>query len=155
MTKDVKNMSVRDYNNMLKKRSKLNEPETNSEIEVCSGEAFNERTAEPRDEFEGLCREPTEEKMMYRANKPAKNLLVDGLSQTGETLHEKKITSEDINDFIEDIYDLRKESMEKEGEYGLGNLVFKEMRNLGYLDHLKELKNELKSEELSLENLNK
>lgn len=85
----------------------------------------------------------------YRNNKASKKLSIK------ENLQEKEVTSEDINDFIEDIYDLRKDSMEKEGEYGLGNLVFKEMRNLGYLDYLKELKNELKSEELSLENLNK
>lgn len=58
--------------------------------------------------------------------------------------------SEKINDFIEDLYDLRKESIANEGEYGLGNLVFKEFRNLGYLDNLKELKNEEKSKELSL-----
>ena len=37
-----------------------------------------------------------------------------------------------IDDFIEDVYDLRKNSIAKDGEYGLGNLVFKEFRNLGY-----------------------
>ena len=58
---------------------------------------------------------------------------------------------QEIEDFIEDIYDLRKTSIAKEGEYGIGNLVFKECRNLGYLDNLKKLKNELKSRKLSLE----
>lgn len=66
---------------------------------------------------------------------------------------QNNISSEEINDFIEDLYDLRKESIAKDGEYGLGNLVFKEMRNLGYLDNLKELKNKIKSKELSLEHL--
>lgn len=55
-----------------------------------------------------------------------------------------------IEDYIEDIYELRKSTIANDGEYGLGNLVFKEARALGYLDHLKDLKNELKSDELSL-----
>ena len=61
--------------------------------------------------------------------------------------------SDDIYNFIEDLYDLRKESIAKEGEYGLGNLVFKEFRNRGYLDNLKELRKQEKSKELSLEKL--
>ena len=68
-------------------------------------------------------------------------------------LMEKDATSEDIENFIEDLYDLRKESIATEGEYGLGNLVFKEFRNLGYLDGLKELRKEKKGKELSLEQL--
>lgn len=60
---------------------------------------------------------------------------------------------EEIENFIEDIYDLRKESIATEGEYGIGNLVFKECRNREYLDNLRELKNALKSKELSLESL--
>lgn len=61
--------------------------------------------------------------------------------------------SDRIADFIEDLYNLRKESIATEGEYGLGNLVFKEFRNLGYLDNLKEVKRQIKSKELSLEQL--
>lgn len=60
-----------------------------------------------------------------------------------------------INDFISDLYDLRKTSIANEGEYGLGNLVFKEFRNLGYLDNLKELRKKEITKELSLEQLNK
>ena len=67
--------------------------------------------------------------------------------------HGEDALSERINDFIEDLYDLRKESIASEGEYGLGNLVFKEFRNLGYLDNLKELRKHAKSKELSLEKL--
>jgi len=61
--------------------------------------------------------------------------------------------SDAIAKFIEDIYDLRKQSIATEGEYGLGNLVFKEFRNLGYLDNLKELRKQEKGKELSLEQL--
>lgn len=60
-----------------------------------------------------------------------------------------------IDDLIEDIYDLRKEGMEEEGEYSIKNLIFKEFRNLGYLDNLKELKKKEISKELTLENFNK
>lgn len=55
-----------------------------------------------------------------------------------------------IADFIDDIYELRKNSLAKDGEYSIGNLVFKEVRNRGYLDNLKDLKNQLISQELSL-----
>ena len=68
-----------------------------------------------------------------------------------ESIEDDKI--EEIEDFIEDIYDLRKTSISNDGEYGIGNLVFKEVRNLGWLDNLKELKNALKSKKLSLESL--
>lgn len=61
--------------------------------------------------------------------------------------------SDKIAKFIEELYDLRKESIATEGEYGLGNLVFKEFRNLGYLDNLKELRKQEKTKELSLEQL--
>lgn len=60
-------------------------------------------------------------------------------------------TADDIADFIDGLYDLRKESLAKDGEYGLGNLVFKEFRNRGYIDNLRELKNELMSTKLSIE----
>lgn len=60
---------------------------------------------------------------------------------------------DDIDKFITDIYELRKTSIANDGEFGLGNLVFKEMRNLGYLDNLKELKRQERAKELSLEQL--
>ena len=80
--------------------------------------------------------------------------LPENKEKVNEDMENEKITSEDIENFIEDIYDLRKSSIASEGEYGLGNLVFKEFRNLGYLDNLKDLKNQIKSRELSLEGFN-
>lgn len=84
--------------------------------------------------------------------------LLDEIGVTPEevlTLVEKEDeeASGKVKDFIEDIYELRKESIANEGEYGVGNLVFKEFRNLGYLDGLKSLRKVLKGKELSLENL--
>lgn len=63
-------------------------------------------------------------------------------------------TPDKIDAYINEIYQLRKESIQKEGEFGLGNLIFKEVRRLGYLQDLKKLKDELTSQELSLEGLN-
>lgn len=60
---------------------------------------------------------------------------------------------QEIDDLIEDIYNLRKEGMEEEGEYSIKNLIFKEFRNLGYLDNLKELKKKEISKELTLESI--
>jgi len=61
---------------------------------------------------------------------------------------------EEIEQLITDIYEERKKGMSDEnGEYSLENLCFKEFRNRGYLDKLKDLKNEVLSKELSLENL--
>ena len=52
---------------------------------------------------------------------------------------------------LEDIYDkLRKKGISK-GEYSIENLAFKELRNNGYLDKLKDYRNELMSKRLSLE----
>ncbi len=59
---------------------------------------------------------------------------------------EKKVVK-----LLEDIYDkLRKKGIAK-GEYSIENLTFKELRNKGYLDRLKDYRNELVSKRLSLE----
>lgn len=59
-------------------------------------------------------------------------------------------TLDSIETFIDSLYDLRVSAIEKDGEFGLGNLLFKEFRHLGYLDTLKELKTKLISKKLSL-----
>ena len=58
-----------------------------------------------------------------------------------------------IDDYINSIYELRQKGIKEGGEFSEGNLVFKEIRRLGYLDDLKELKTTLTSQELSLEAL--
>ena len=59
---------------------------------------------------------------------------------------EKKVVK-----LLEDIYEkLRKKGISK-GEYSIENLAFKELRNKGYLDQLKDFRNELVSKRLSLE----
>lgn len=63
--------------------------------------------------------------------------------------------SKDIQQFINELYNLRRLSIMSDGEYAKGNLVFKEIRNAGLLQELKDKLNELTSTELSLESLQK
>ena len=56
---------------------------------------------------------------------------------------------------IDTIYMLRKNSLAKDGEFGKGNLVFKELRKNGIIQQLNNIKDKLKSNELSLEKLDK
>lgn len=58
-----------------------------------------------------------------------------------------------INQLINQLYLIRQNGLRKFGKYSKGNLVFKELRNLGILDKLKDKRNTLKSRELTLERL--
>ena len=64
-----------------------------------------------------------------------------------------ELKENEIEDFINDLYLMRKESLAADGEWGTGNLVFKEFRNSGILQDLKDRKYKYKSKELTLENL--
>ena len=62
----------------------------------------------------------------------------------------------DINNIINIInklYIIRKNSLLVDGEFGKGNLIFKELRNLGLLDKLKDLVKQERSKQLTLEGL--
>lgn len=89
-------------------------------------------------------------------DKDALNELVDKWEDKCKALIEA-ITADKLNDekkvvkLLEDIYEkLRKKGIAK-GEYSIENLTFKELRNKGYLDQLKDYRNELVSKRLSLE----
>ena len=45
----------------------------------------------------------------------------------------ESLSENEVEDFINDLYLMRKESLAKDGEWGTGNLVFKEFRNQGIL----------------------
>lgn len=70
------------------------------------------------------------------------------LNNSMKTDNEDKIKK--IDDFINDVYKMRSDSIASDGEYGKGNLVFKELRNRGYLDKLRDIKVELETDEMSL-----
>lgn len=69
---------------------------------------------------------------------------------------EKAIETKDsavIGKVWDKLYDIRKKSLADEGEYGKGNALFKKLRNLGYLNRLKNAYYSSASDELSLESL--
>lgn len=61
--------------------------------------------------------------------------------------------SDSIVNVINDLYILRKNSLDSEGEYGKGNQIFKEIRNCGLLDSAKDAYKTFKSKELTIEHL--
>lgn len=97
---------------------------------------------------------------------PSRIDLVDAIEYFNEDGHmfknqKEKVTGRSINlsetllgdridNFIDELYIMRQASIQKDGEYGMGNLIFKELRNRGYLDNLKELKVKEAEKELSL-----
>ena len=66
----------------------------------------------------------------------------------------ESLPENEIEQFINDLFIMRKESLAKDGEWSVGNLIFKEFRNRGYLDSLKDRKYKYRSKELTLEGLN-
>ena len=54
-------------------------------------------------------------------------------------------TVEEVDNAIDEIYKERQSSILKDGEYGIGNLLFKEIRNCGLLKALKDIKIELEN----------
>jgi len=60
-----------------------------------------------------------------------------------------------IDSFLDEIYVARQDGLNEEGEYSIRNLVFKELRNKGCFDRLKDIKNQLISKELSMKDTDK
>ena len=60
-------------------------------------------------------------------------------------------SAEELNDIINDLYLIRKDSLAAQGESGPGNLAFKSLRNRGILDKVKDVIRDAESKELSLE----
>lgn len=55
---------------------------------------------------------------------------------------------------IDKLYLMRQDSLAVNGEFGRGNLIFKQIRNDGLLDGLKNKLKEIRSDELSIESVN-
>lgn len=58
---------------------------------------------------------------------------------------------EELQDILNNLYLLRKDSLSAHGETGAGNLAFKSLRNSGILDKIKDTLKSAKAKELSLE----
>ena len=83
---------------------------------------------------------------------------VQELIQPFEDRYNELINSDpsvsDVDKLIDDIYLQRQQSILKDGEFGDGNICFKEFRNRGYLQNLRDLKVELENKEMSLNDMN-
>ena len=66
----------------------------------------------------------------------------------------KSIDETPIDDFVNELYGLRAKGLSGEGEYSTENLIFKEIRNKGYLDNLKELRAKVVEQRLSIRDIN-
>lgn len=75
----------------------------------------------------------------------------EALSKYTEAMQSTDV--EHIKEVISDLYMMRKESLATEGEFGRGNLIFKEFRNLELLQNLKDRVHEIISQNLTLEKL--
>ena len=98
-------------------------------------------------------KEPTKESIpevdqeaIDKAFKPWEKRYKTLLADTTEEVEDES----DIDRFIDSLYELRAEGLSTDGEYSIENLVFKEMRNKGYLDNLKELRHKVIARRLSL-----
>ena len=79
-----------------------------------------------------------------------------GRSTTCQYLHLSEVAFwEDIENTLNKLYMMRKNSIAVDGEYAVGNAVFKAIRDSGGLDELKEYLAKSISRELSLESLDR
>jgi len=81
--------------------------------------------------------------------------LIPGVISNWEDLISKTILSNRLSEIqrvINRLYMIRKNSLETVGRYGAGNHLFKQLRNRGLLDQLKDKRIELISNSLTLEN---
>jgi hypothetical protein len=79
--------------------------------------------------------------------------LLNTWRERAKSVLENAITSNEPKQFIDSLYNLRRTSLMADGEYAMGNYVFKTLRDEGYLQTLKDRRYELASKELSLESL--
>lgn len=87
---------------------------------------------------------PTLDKRFY----DTLNRLADKMRQVVSSDDEVEITKN-----INMLYMMRKNGLATDGEFSIGNLLFKEIRNLRLLDELKQRLKQVQSEKLTLENL--
>lgn len=65
-------------------------------------------------------------------------------------LLKNKPKSEDIDNLLDEIKKMRRSSLASGGEFAVNNLVFKTLRNQGVIEKLSKMRDDKKSEELSL-----
>ena len=113
---------------------------------LLSNESLNESTANSNGVYSlynGWLKEPIRDDIPNVELEPE-------LSEWKEKAEGARGSIEDIEKFLNDVYVLRQDSILKEGEFGKGNLIFKQLRNEGILQSLKDLKVTLENKAMSL-----
>jgi hypothetical protein len=64
---------------------------------------------------------------------------------------ENEVSLEELKEIRDEIKSLRKIGLETDGEFSIGNLVFKNLRHSGYIKNLYDYKARLVDTDLSLE----
>ena len=80
------------------------------------------------------------------------NQLVDEFNSLKEKISLEKYSYQfnELDKLLSKIYSIRKESLHKEGEFGVGNIVFKELRANGYIETIKSLKQKIFEKMMSI-----
>lgn len=65
----------------------------------------------------------------------------------------ERADKDEIYEILNNLSMIRKNSIAVDGEYGKGNQLYKELRNLGLIDRLKDTKKKIISKEVSLESM--
>lgn len=68
---------------------------------------------------------------------------------------ENKVSLEELKEIRDEIKSIRKVGLETDGEFSIGNLVFKNLRHSGYIKNLYDYKASLVDADLSLESFSK
>ena len=79
----------------------------------------------------------------------------DAFARISQRIHQvlSSNRAEDIENMINELYIIRKDALDADGEYSEGNQLFKDVRNSGLLDDLKQAYKKCRAKELSLEHL--
>lgn len=87
-------------------------------------------------------------------NDPILQSKVEYYKNTIDKMIEGRVSSDVMDVLKKKIQNMRGDSIAKGGEFAFGNLVFKELRNQGYLDKMNDYERSLKDKALSLEQVN-
>lgn len=95
-------------------------------------------------------RTPKKQKNINYDEKLVKSKFEKIVDEIEDTISSKNAKVEDIEKIEEKIRKMRKSGLSKEGELSLENIVFKNLRNQGYIEKLKDFKNKLIDDKLSI-----
>lgn len=136
------------YKSLFNNKYDISVNGVNAEIYVDNKDALNHKSAGVYSLNDGWISDPAEYEIPD-VDEAALDKSVSDWEKRYLTLVEQP-SIDAVNAYIDEIYQLRKDGLGEAAEFSIGNLTFKEIRRLGYLDNLKELRDKLQGEALSL-----